>query len=190
MPKSEIDDIFASKGKSHPVPGSSKPISSPIKKVISKKDKKRKRKASDSTKDHGDTTTAEKSKKVPETIIDPSASMPSAKRVKISKSSEKAGNGSDTKPGKSGKAKKEEEKFKDSRGSGPRRKTEEGWSIYKADELGIRDDDEGGDTPLCPFDCDCCELDPSSMLTFPDPSSRLLSIIRKLWQSLHIDTSL
>ncbi|KAJ3760414.1 hypothetical protein EV360DRAFT_39832 [Lentinula raphanica] len=134
MPKSEIDDIFASKGKPHPVPGSSKPISSPIKKVISKKDKKRKRKASDSTKDHGDTTTAEKSKKVPETIIDPSASMPSAKRVKISKSSEKAGSGT----------KKEEEKFKDSRGSGPRRKTEEGWSIYKADELGIKDDDEGG----------------------------------------------
>lgn len=24
------------------------------------------------------------------------------------------------------------------------RKTEEGWSIYKADELGIGDDDEGG----------------------------------------------
>ncbi|KAJ6627125.1 hypothetical protein B0H10DRAFT_1995540, partial [Mycena sp. CBHHK59/15] len=34
-----------------------------------------------------------------------------------------------------------------------RRKTEEGWSIYKEDELGIGD--EGGDTPLCPFDCNC-----------------------------------
>ncbi|KAF7320253.1 hypothetical protein MKEN_00809900 [Mycena kentingensis (nom. inval.)] len=46
------------------------------------------------------------------------------------------------------------DRFKDSRGTGPRRKTEEGFSIYKEDELGIND--EGGDTPLCPFDCDCC----------------------------------
>nr|GAT47862.1 predicted protein [Mycena chlorophos] len=46
------------------------------------------------------------------------------------------------------------QKFKDSRGTGPRRKTEEGFAIYKEDELGIND--EGGDTPLCPFDCDCC----------------------------------
>ncbi|KAF7310738.1 hypothetical protein HMN09_00616800 [Mycena chlorophos] len=58
------------------------------------------------------------------------------------------------------------QKFKDSRGTGPRRKTEEGFAIYKEDELGIND--EGGDTPLCPFDCDCCtsqarRLDPRSL---------------------------
>jgi len=47
-----------------------------------------------------------------------------------------------------------EDEFRDSRGTGPRRKTEEGYLVYKEDELGIGD--EGGDTPMCPFDCDCC----------------------------------
>ncbi|KAJ3750205.1 hypothetical protein DFH05DRAFT_1518364 [Lentinula detonsa] len=135
MVKSEIDDIFASKGKIQPSPVTVTSNSSTAKST--KKDKKRKRKE----RDDKDSTAVEKPKKVPETIIDPSASMPSAKRVKSSKSSENAGDGKETK---SGKAKKEGEKFKDSRGTGPRRKTEEGWSIYKADELGLKDDDEGG----------------------------------------------
>lgn len=47
-----------------------------------------------------------------------------------------------------------DDRFKDSRGTGSRRKTEEGYSIYKEDELGIGN--EGGDTPQCPFDCNCC----------------------------------
>ncbi|KAL7415772.1 hypothetical protein BDY24DRAFT_382183 [Mrakia frigida] len=49
------------------------------------------------------------------------------------------------------------EAFRNSRGSGKStgRKTEEGFSIYKEDNLGINDD-EGGDTDLCPFDCQCC----------------------------------
>jgi hypothetical protein len=127
MPKSEIDEIFASKGKIQPKP--------------TKKDKKRKRRT-----ENGEKPPAP-DEKAPETIIDPSASLPAAKRVKVSKSTEKTSQTS---------SKKDIDKFKDSRGSGPRRKTEEGWSIYKADELGIKDDDEGGDTPLCPFDCDCC----------------------------------
>ncbi|KAJ3870051.1 hypothetical protein EV359DRAFT_59272 [Lentinula novae-zelandiae] len=136
MAKSEIDDIFASKGKTRvgPVASTSSTTKS------SKKDKKRKRK-NESESDEKDSTVVERPKKVPETIIDSSASMPIAKRVKISKSNEKAGTLRETK---SGKAKKEEDNFKDSRGIGPRRKTEEGWSIYKVDELGIKDDDEGG----------------------------------------------
>jgi len=44
--------------------------------------------------------------------------------------------------------------FKDSRGTGPRKKTEEGYRVFKEDELGI--DATAGDTPDCPFDCDCC----------------------------------
>ncbi|CUA70106.1 hypothetical protein RSOLAG22IIIB_00452 [Rhizoctonia solani] len=48
----------------------------------------------------------------------------------------------------------DDERFRDSRGTGPRRRTEEGYAIYKEDELGINN--EGGDTPLCPFDCECC----------------------------------
>ncbi|TDL21904.1 DUF1764-domain-containing protein [Rickenella mellea] len=48
----------------------------------------------------------------------------------------------------------DDSRFRDSRGAGPRRHTEDGYAIYKEDELGIGD--QGGDTPLCPFDCDCC----------------------------------
>ncbi|KAG7671097.1 hypothetical protein Ndes2526B_g01125 [Nannochloris sp. 'desiccata'] len=35
-----------------------------------------------------------------------------------------------------------------------RKKTEEGYNIYKEDELGFGK--KGGDTDKCPFDCDCC----------------------------------
>ena len=31
--------------------------------------------------------------------------------------------------------------------------TEEGWRVYTPEELNIG---KGGDTNLCPFDCDCC----------------------------------
>ncbi|XP_058097185.1 uncharacterized protein C6G9.01c [Magnolia sinica] len=36
----------------------------------------------------------------------------------------------------------------------PRRKTQDGFTIYSAEELGIGKD--SGGTPLCPFDCSCC----------------------------------
>lgn len=35
-----------------------------------------------------------------------------------------------------------------------RRRTEEGFRVFREDELGLGK--SGGDTPLCPFDCDCC----------------------------------
>lgn len=38
--------------------------------------------------------------------------------------------------------------------SGQRRRTKDGFTIYGEDELGL--DKAGGDTKLCPFDCDCC----------------------------------
>ena len=54
-------------------------------------------------------------------------------------------------------------------------KTEEGWPVYKEAELGLNDVEGGGkclsfrtfllfmvifklDTPLCPFDCNCCKF--------------------------------
>ncbi|GAA5993474.1 hypothetical protein JCM11641_002669 [Rhodosporidiobolus odoratus] len=49
------------------------------------------------------------------------------------------------------KAAEEEERFMDSRGT--RRKTDDGLPIYDTAELRIG---LGGDTELCPFDCDCC----------------------------------
>lgn len=35
-----------------------------------------------------------------------------------------------------------------------RKKTDEGWNIYTEAELNLNK--KGGDTDLCPFDCDCC----------------------------------
>ena len=35
-----------------------------------------------------------------------------------------------------------------------RKRTEEGYRIYTEEELGLNK--KGGDTDLCPFDCDCC----------------------------------
>ncbi|GMI97951.1 hypothetical protein like AT5G11760 [Hibiscus trionum] len=39
--------------------------------------------------------------------------------------------------------------------SRPRKKTADGFTIYTEEELGISKSD-AGNTPLCPFDCDCC----------------------------------
>ena len=36
------------------------------------------------------------------------------------------------------------------------RRTEEGYRIYTLEELGLDKNQYGGNTPLCPFDCDCC----------------------------------
>lgn len=37
----------------------------------------------------------------------------------------------------------------------PRRKTNDGFTVYSAEELGFNKKDAGGSS-LCPFDCDCC----------------------------------
>ncbi|KAJ2919000.1 hypothetical protein MD484_g1400, partial [Candolleomyces efflorescens] len=133
---SEIDAIFASKGKAKATdPEAPAPKSS-----------KKKKKQKKNTSDPQQAPTASKKRPAPETIVDTSVQIPQ-KRQKTDRPSEQQ----KSKPKKS---KEEEDSFKDSRGTGPRRKTEEGWSIYKEDELGISNG--GGDTPLCPFDCDCC----------------------------------
>jgi len=123
---SEIDDIFAKR-----------PVASTSASVPPKK-KQKKRKSEQAP----DMNTSELSNKrpAPETVVDPSSHP--QKKIKVDK------------PPAVSRADKDIDKFKDSRGTGPRRKTEEGWSIYKEDELGIND--VGGDTPLCPFDCECC----------------------------------
>ncbi|RSH88620.1 hypothetical protein EHS25_002847 [Saitozyma podzolica] len=84
-------------------------------------------------------------------VVDPSLAKVAAQvqpvKSEIGKTS-KAGKKRDRK------ADEDDEAFRDSRGDGPRRKTEEGFLIYKEAELKI--DPEAGGTPLCPFDCDCC----------------------------------
>ena len=39
--------------------------------------------------------------------------------------------------------------------SRPRKRTNDGFTVYREDELGIDKADAGG-TALCPFDCSCC----------------------------------
>ncbi|GAA98303.1 uncharacterized protein L969DRAFT_46299 [Mixia osmundae IAM 14324] len=69
-----------------------------------------------------------------ETVVDPSSAQPAAtKRSRPAMTEEDAA-------------------FGDSRGT-TRRRTDDGLPIYDAAELKIG---LGGDTPLCPFDCDCC----------------------------------
>ncbi|KAF8898586.1 hypothetical protein BD779DRAFT_1687491 [Infundibulicybe gibba] len=157
MASSEIDAIFASKHKPGATQESVSSISNqPVK--SRKKDKKSKRDPKPLKPDlsviHDPEKIPNPSKKrpAPETIIDPSVHVASVKRQKCPSTPKGA------KPG--GRTKNQEldagGNFNDSRGSTSRKKTEEGWAVYKEDELGIGD--QGGDTPLCPFDCDCCEF--------------------------------
>ncbi|CAE6436718.1 unnamed protein product [Rhizoctonia solani] len=149
----EIDEIFSGKTKAKGKLKEAEPSSTPKDKVISKKKKSKKPTKSGSlAKDsvgHDEpveipTASTAAKRKVPETVVDPSTEVESkSKKLKPSKQGKK-----------SAVVDSDDERFRDSRGTGPRRKTEEGFFIYKEDELGIND--EGGDTPLCPFDCDCC----------------------------------
>ncbi|KAH9937576.1 uncharacterized protein B0H18DRAFT_202220 [Fomitopsis serialis] len=147
MPASEIDDIFAAKPKAT-VPAASS-STQPPKKSKKKKDKsaKRKREAED-----GDDEPQPAKRRVPETVLDPSVTptpVGPPKSIKAAKLEKLAAGTAVAKKTRS-KNKEDEARFKDSRGNGPRRKTEEGFAIFKEDELGISN--EGGDTPLCPFD--------------------------------------
>lgn len=147
---SEIDDIFASKGKTKelpPVPGSSLSVSK------QKKKHKKKKSKIDVTEDTPkENAPASKKRPLPETIVDPSIHSNNPKRHRTDPSSL-------SKRSKSKKDTKEESQFKDSRGDGQRmppsyyahferligltgRRTEEGWTIYKEDELGLGN--EGG----------------------------------------------
>jgi len=164
MQKSEIDDIFASKGKAKAI----QPVASSFT-VPEKKRKRDKKKRRDVEAAKIDNTVTTNKRPAPETIVDPSTCIPSAKRAKVAVTTTTK---HPLKLGKKDGRKDDEDRFKDSRGSGPRRKTEEGFSIFKEDELGIGTGGGGetdplvcivilhfkffSDTPLCPFDCQCC----------------------------------
>ncbi|TFK41011.1 hypothetical protein BDQ12DRAFT_678743 [Crucibulum laeve] len=148
---SEIDDIFASKGKAKLLPT---PKSTPLD-AKPKKTKKRKTKSMIPTSDDAapghnagnsvPSVPVSNKRPAPETVLDPSSSLLTIKRHKldIDVTSEAKAKGS--KPRKA----KEDDTFQDSRGSGSRKKTKEGWKVYKEDELGIGD--EGGGKPYCIF---------------------------------------
>jgi hypothetical protein len=106
MPKSEIDDIFASKGKAKAI----QPVasSSTASKRRRRKDKEKKLEAANI-----DNEPITKKRPAPETVVDPSTQIPSAKRAKVASATSK-------KPSKQVSSKHDEDRFKDSRGSGPR----------------------------------------------------------------------
>ncbi len=131
MPPSEIDAIFASKGKAslssppnHPLPSS--PLPDKKKKKKKKKEKEQHKAKETSTKrkrdddDDGAEATPSKTAKrhVPETVFDTSASLPLPKKTKYAKPDKIVS--SVTKVKKPKKDREEEERFKDSRGTGPR----------------------------------------------------------------------
>ncbi|KAF8578227.1 DUF1764-domain-containing protein [Ramaria rubella] len=173
MPSTEIDAIFASKalpahaGKSSSLTksGGKAKTDDDTSSVVKKKSKKKKKKSIPEQEDRdllnshaiastSVTAIASKRKRTePETIIDPSTPAAPSKRSKTAYILQ-----ADAAPSsfvkKKATSRNEDEQFRDSRGTGPRLQTEEGFSIYKEGELGIGD--QGGDTPLCPFDCDCC----------------------------------
>ncbi|KAG8691182.1 hypothetical protein FRC11_006052 [Ceratobasidium sp. 423] len=151
----EIDDIFSGKAAAKGKSKEAKPKPTPDPQVASKKKKKKRKKVAEpetQAKDSVDQpkpveappVSAGTKRKAPETVVDPS--------LKVEAKSKKAKSSEEGK--KNTAVDSDDERFRDSRGTGPRRRTEEGYAIYKEDELGIND--EGGDTPLCPFDCDCC----------------------------------
>jgi len=87
-----------------------------------------------------------------EEVVDPSITVKKPRLEKDGKS--KKSKGDLAKTDKGGGIKTDLDKFKDSRGAGGRKRTEEGFPIYTEEELGMNK--ESGDTALCPFDCDCC----------------------------------
>ncbi|KAF8203697.1 hypothetical protein BJ912DRAFT_207403 [Pholiota molesta] len=153
---SEIDDIFAGKAKGKASVSAPK-IAPSSSNLSNKKDKKKKKKKKEDVSDavpndlasHDASPVASSSSKkrpAPETVLDTSHHLSGPlKRHK----------GDQPKPSEEAKASKSRSKkavdadaaFKDSRGTSDRRKTEEGWLVYKEDELGIGD--EGGGEPLC-----------------------------------------
>jgi hypothetical protein len=151
MPSSEIDDIFAgkAKGKGKTVAVSTPSASTSVLPTQEVKKKKKKRKRVDNKVGDAEETTSpapvvppSKKKKVPETIIDPSLpSAPSKPPPATTSSSSKKKKKMATSSA------RDDEGFADSRGTGPRKRTEEGWSVFKEAELGI--DVEAGGT--CDF---------------------------------------
>ncbi|CCM00923.1 uncharacterized protein FIBRA_02969 [Fibroporia radiculosa] len=154
MPPSEIDAIFASKrtpAPTHPSPSTSTSTSTSKK---PKRPPKRKRGPAAQS-DPEDDASSLKKHRHPETVLDPSIPVTPVPSKQSRKSNPRPPSDSGPARKKGRLATDDVERFRDSRGTGPRRKTEEGFAIYKEDELGIND--QGGDTPLCPFDCQCCE---------------------------------
>ncbi|KDQ30650.1 hypothetical protein PLEOSDRAFT_1101638 [Pleurotus ostreatus PC15] len=140
MPKSEIDDIFAGKGKAKakdptPSPSQSLPASKSSK-------KKNKRKSKPEVNEQPQASSSKK-RPLPETIVDTSTTL--GKRPKLEKRPSAKTSSSNPRD--------DIDRFNDSRGTSSSKlspcwkTTEEGWAIFKEDELGINPEAGG----QCPF---------------------------------------
>ena len=116
MPPSEIDDIFAAKGKVKSLPSSKSSLKPDS---VTKKSPKKKRKREAAQEDAIDAKEHDRpvKRKVPETIVDPSASLPASGKTK--KSAQVEEREPVAKRPKKKEDKEAEERFKDSRGTGP-----------------------------------------------------------------------
>ncbi|GAK64274.1 DUF1764-domain-containing protein [Moesziomyces antarcticus] len=159
---SEIDDIFSSSTTSKS--SSSKPSKATRSEASSSRASKTSDKAASKSTSSSASNSNSKSKRkreadsapskkrAVEVVTDTSSSIPTSiaapppPKTRPSKSS--ASNGAFDA------AKQAElEEFANSRGGGERKTTDDGLRIFSAAELGMNDD--GGDTELCPFDCNC-----------------------------------
>lgn len=158
----EIDDIFAGKSKAK---GKAKEVepSAPEPAPLPKKKKKKKSKKivmeEELVKEEPPAPVAGTKRKLPETVVDPSLAVEA--QAKKSKSGKKEGKKAEGQRQENS----DDERFRDSRGTGPSeclfipgcvsrtdlfdkgRRTEEGFAIYKEDELGISN--EGGGQFIC-----------------------------------------
>ncbi|GAA5920465.1 hypothetical protein JCM1841_003493 [Sporobolomyces salmonicolor] len=146
---SEIDDIFAKKPKVPPAVAAS--ASATPAAAGSSGVKKKNKKGKDKGESAGQGIEKEEdapapSKRVPEEVVDTSK-MIEAYKPTVEQAVKRAKDMTDEER----KAAEEEDRFRDSRGT--RKKTEDGLPIYDVTELKIG---LGGDTELCPFDCECC----------------------------------
>ncbi|GAA6019154.1 hypothetical protein JCM11491_002866 [Sporobolomyces phaffii] len=141
---SEIDDIFAKKPKAAQSTTPAEAAATAATK--SKKKKKEGAKLAVEPAVADEVVPIAQPKKVPETFVDTSSVIEAYKPAEA-QVTKKAKDMTDEEK----KAAEEEQRFRDSRGT--RKKTEDGLPIYDTSELKIG---LGGDTELCPFDCECC----------------------------------
>lgn len=146
MPASEIDDIFASKGKKSSLPVPSTSSSQPPSEKLKIRKKKKSPKQKDQVTNEQPTAEAEKSSKssatkrrIPETVLDPSAPAKTKGKPNAPSSETSVPKAKKRKLGKD-----EEERFRDSRGTGPSMFSVMFLLVYLHDTLHFRKEDRGG----------------------------------------------
>ncbi|GAA6024599.1 hypothetical protein JCM10207_001017 [Rhodosporidiobolus poonsookiae] len=156
---SEIDDIFLNPSKKSKPPADAPsatagPAADADGAKKAKKGKKGKAAAAGEGKDEvaattktGEDEASQPKKRVPVEVVDTSKTIEAYKPQEAPVVKALGANATEVEK----KAAEEEERFMDSRGT--RRRTDDGLPIYDTAELKIG---LGGNTELCPFDCDCC----------------------------------